>query len=535
MSYDLLAWILVPVWAVLFWKELRPPGRRLRAFRIVALTLVLLSLAMLLAQPVYRRRVQLAARLAATPAESIKTGGLFAVGWSAHLKTGSPLIVQGSYHNIESAPVTLLLTAFDQHLDSVTVPAARLQDFTLKTLPSFLGRATYELETKVQGQLSLLGRIPVEVSVGQKLQVLILNSAPSFENKYLRDWLANNRYGVSMRTEVSTARFHTDFSNMGEVPLNTLSSRLLEKFDLVIADAPALGLLSRGELSAMKSAVEVRGMGLLIQLDSSSNGHPLLPGMGNAGIKAGMPADTLDMIRLADGSVSGEKLALSSLILPAEKGRQPLIRNSHGQVLVNLARRGRGLVSTSTLDRTYSWLLQGHKTDYTQLWAELIGAIVKPAPVSEKWAVRTLFPKPDGEVSLELITGASGVPLALAGETPVYLRQNEDLPNVWTGKYWPAHSGWHSVSSQGHLPFWFYVYSDHDWSGPRKQLADEAALAQAEGQHVQNGRSGQSGRDWHSGSLVEARQAEQQVPVPPALFYALFILSITLLWVEKKF
>lgn len=542
MSANLLTCLIFPVWAILVWKESRRPNIRHLWLRLAALTLAAGALLLVMLKPGYRVHVSGSPGIPGyTSGENAQGNGLLSIGWSAKLQAGEPLIVQGKYTNSLNIPVSLYLSGFGSHFDSVTVGPHTGLDFVLETMPGFTGHSAYSFQVRTGDELVTSGPVPVEVIPDQTLKVLILNSAPSFENKYLKNWLALMHDQVSMRSVMSPARFHTDLENSpGSMSLKgNLTAGQLKLFDVLVTDQQALLELHPAELAALKTVIRNDGLGLILQLDTTPHTGPAQAFTGMR-LNKGIPADTLSELVLADNYKTVLKLALPMLSLPAETGSQVLVRNSKSAILSDLRAMGRGKIERTVIDHSYSWELGGENAAYARLWSGLLQAAARKQETPTTWSAQGKLPMQNEPVILNLtgmvsgpsagiVMGAKVIPATSdvqAGRsegTAVYLRQRVDLPGAGTGIFWPEEAGWQSVSLKGQPLSWFYIYNYDDW----KQLRKNINYRQLNRNERSIGKI-RSGSSLSSGSTVKK-------PVPLFVFYLVFLFSMTFLWLEKKF
>ena len=73
------------------------------------------------------------------------------IDWNTKLTSGDKLVVQGSFNNITSDPVKIILNGFDTNLDSVMLPANRSSNFELSAFPRHIDKAVYSITTLKAG------------------------------------------------------------------------------------------------------------------------------------------------------------------------------------------------------------------------------------------------------------------------------------------------------------------------------------------------------------------------------------------------
>src|SRR5262249_26394238 len=141
--------------------------------------------------------------------------GLVSAAWRRKLVSGDRLVLQGRWHGGEGRASQegrqgggrLLITGVGTGLDSGNIRGIRGREsdtaIELGTVPAQVGRAVYHF-IALSGKDTLEKEdIPVEVTAGMPLKILLLASSPGFENNFLSRWLADNGHAVASRTTIS--------------------------------------------------------------------------------------------------------------------------------------------------------------------------------------------------------------------------------------------------------------------------------------------------------------------------------------------
>ena len=441
--------------------------------------------------------------------------------WTQTVATGQPLRVQGQYYNSSSTPVTLVLSAFNTTVDSTVLTEKGDQDFQLSCTPKHVGRAVYALLV-LSGKDTLENDpVPVDVRTPVPLSILVLASSPDFENKFLKNWLTENQYRFAVRTAISTNKFEKQFVNLQPLPVETLGSALLEKFDLVIADASQLSSMPATNLNALKNAIGEMGLGLIVRSDTA--------GGTSAFYSASFPLVQLrDSIRRsASLRLSEQERPLSPLHIdqPVFIRESPeakiLVRDQQMHSLAAGKLFGSGKIVFSTISNTYSWKLAGIDNDYDAYWSFLIRNAAKKIVTKSSWRITPAFPRINEETELALRSGEDRIPEIRVGESRLYPQQEAEFPYQWKARYWPVRQGWQPVLANGVSSF-IYVYSQSDWPGIKA-----AGTLQATKEYELT-----KGVSSSPSAVVDTRETE---PVPKIYFFLAFLFSAGFLWFEKKF
>ena len=162
--------------------------------------------------------------------------GVSSISWTENIRSGEQLLVQGKYNNTTGPEVKLILQGLGTNLDSVIIRKETWNNFELKCTPKHLDKAVYSLTVIADKDTLSREKLPIIVKERESIRILILASAPDFENKFLKNWLAQQGYSLSVRTSISTAKYSTEFLNSKKNDLNRINTTLLTNFDILIGD-----------------------------------------------------------------------------------------------------------------------------------------------------------------------------------------------------------------------------------------------------------------------------------------------------------
>ncbi len=440
--------------------------------------------------------------------------------WLAQVTLGEAVRVEGTIAAPAAAGAWVVLRADGAGRDSVKLPAGDAP-FRLQYRPKTAGRATYELLLRRPGQPPVTEPVPVEITAPTLPAVLLLTATPSFEFKFLKNYLAEARYPVALRTTVSRGLVQTDFVNQPARALDRLTPALLASYSALIADAPTLAALSATEAQALQAAVTAGRLGLITLAEA-------------APLPRAAPAHA-DFAVLPRAVVPGTTLPLSwpdapaeaRALLPAQLRPAASLRSlitGPNQLLAAARRRvGLGFVVVSVVPETFRWGLQGKTAVYASFWNRLLAAAVPPAPATASWRTGTRWPRAHQPLTLHLtgnfpevqptVTSLNGGPAVRLA-----LRQDTRLPEWSTGQYWPAAAGWYQVNGPGRSSFRFYVYPAGAWLGPELQERRQATMQLR-------------------ASPVASQATDVPLvtePWPVVWFFGLFLVAAGYLWLEEK-
>ncbi|GAB3848760.1 hypothetical protein GCM10028822_12130 [Hymenobacter terrigena] len=441
--------------------------------------------------------------------------------WPAKLSLGETLRLEGTVAPPgQAAAAWVVLRAAGTGRDSVKLPSGG-GPFHLRYQPKTAGLATYKLLLRRPSLSPLTEPVPVEITTPALPTVLLLTAAPSFEFKFLKNYLAEAHYPVALRTSVSRGLVQTDFVNQPAQPLDRLTPALLAHYSVVVADAATLAALTASETQAMQAALRAGRLGLITLAEAA----PLprtAPARADFTVQL-RPANAPPQ-PLAWPDAPGEaRAALPAQLQPNPPALRALISGPHQLLLAASRRVGLGFAVVSVVPETFRWGLQGHAAVYASFWNRLLTAAVPSAPAEARWHAGSRWPRPPQPLTLHLEAAFPATPptvATLAGGPAVRLalRQDTRLPEWSTAQFWPGAAGWHQVRGPGRIRHHFYVYPPTAWLGPELQERRQAAA------------------QLRTGSPTAAEAATDTVaePLPAGWFFGLFLLAAGYLWLEEK-
>ncbi len=445
--------------------------------------------------------------------------GVSDVSWDNHPKMGERLTIRGKFENLSGKKVSLVLKGLNTGLDSVIVPAKASQTFELGFVPKNLDKATCNLFA-VAGQDTLENEtIPFEVEPAKPLKVLMLASSPDFEDRFLKDWLAKNGYGLAIRTSISKAKFSYEYFNLPQTNTDNINITLLEKFDLLIGDLSVFKSLTLAENSALKTQISGKGLGIIVKADSSK---------GTSFLSNSFPVERLQIkdqkptaLSIIGKGTPSAKLLLDAFAIRAQNNTQPLIYDAQSHIQVSSTLYGSGKIIYSLLGNSYTWALSGAQDDYTTLWSALISNAARKNPPVQQWRVKQSFPKVNQPVKL-VLEGPTALPGNVKAEGSLLaFKQNPVIPFQWDATYWPKSTGWQTVTQNNGAVFNWYVYDNGDWDG----LLARQKITKTRQYAAVNKAANASTSD---------TEVTIEIPVSKLWFYLLLLLSSVYLWIERK-
>ncbi|WP_295767507.1 hypothetical protein [uncultured Mucilaginibacter sp.] len=445
--------------------------------------------------------------------------GYTSVNWPAKIKAGDIFSLQGSYLNKYKRPVKLLLKGLNTSLDSTSI-APGTSSFQLSTTPKLTGPVVYHLLALSGSDTLSNDAVPIQILPTKPLKVLLLNAAPNFENRFLKNWLGENGYAVATRATISKDKSSTEFVNMNKLNLQRIDAGILNRFDLVVGDLSTLKTLSTAEALALRNEVTQKGLGVIVKADSSSN----VPSW----LQRDFPVSTLNLkeqpiiaLTLQGKATKTAKLNIDASYINYRNNTQTLVADAQNYGLAATTIAGGGKIVFTTLNHTYAWLLNGNLNDYAALWSLLINKAAKQSSTIQSYKVDTPVPNIGQPVELIYNGTTSGEETSVNNDRISPL-QSEILPYRWKLNYNPSTTGWQRTNFNTKGEDWLYIYDTKHWKSIKNLIkANETKEFAAKSNQ--------------KSSVTKQIQQKTQSEVPKFWFYVILLLACTFLWIERKF
>ncbi|WDF54592.1 hypothetical protein [Mucilaginibacter sp. KACC 22063] len=444
--------------------------------------------------------------------------GIISVSWSTNLNSGDQLHVQGTYNNA-GQPVKLILKGLGTTLDSTVINKGK-NLFDLSATPKNTGRSVFRLLAIRDADTLENESLPIELNTVKPLKVLILASAPDFENNFLKNWLSTHGYGVAVRNMISKDKFSQDFVNVEQQSLQHLTPAILSKFDVLLSDLDLLKTMAPNEAFALKQEVEQKGLGIIVRADSTASSSFWLQRSFPA-VKTASQGQLITALKVQGHNAPTAKLMIDPVYISTQNLTQPLITDTQNHAVTAIGLAGSGKVVFTTLNNTHSLMLGGDETDYTLLWSLMISKAAKSNITNGQWVVKTPVPTVNDHVKLQLESAAPNSSVKVNQSTAATAAV-PSLPYATQVDYWPQHAGWQHAQQVNGAEKWWFVYPANEWLALRqsKQINDTKAYAAR-----------------FNNQLTVTKQIHQkvQIEVPKIYFYVLLMASLLFLWIEAKF
>ncbi len=460
--------------------------------------------------------------------------GIKWLDWQRELIAGERLHISGIVAGLSGEENTLYLADPAGIVDSVKIAATGDAPFEFTTAPRESGRFLYEILLRSKEHDILFDeKLDVNVGEPEPLRILLLENSVSFETRYLKNWIGKQRGEMAIRSTISRDRFRFEFQNHPQVDLAALSADLFDRFDLVIIDGHTLSRLSTGERKSLCTAVEQKGLGVLIIPDEVAF-SPRTQRFSDHGFFLNFrfeefPELEYRMIRpswfgLHDSTIS--KIPAEPFVIQQDWGLKPLINDEMERIVAAACRRGQGQVGLSLIRDSYRWILAGNAQHHATYWSYILSELARKNFHAERWTIASKQPSIVDQPVQFALEATSSQPLGLLAteegvQDSIFLRQDILQAQKWFGTFWPKKAGWHRVATAAGKVFWFYVYEKDEW-----QTVQQAQKVEATKRFAMLNSSKKN--------QVDHLAARKSVAIPLLYFFLTFLTCAAGLWIERK-
>ncbi len=417
--------------------------------------------------------------------------------------------INGLYYN-KSGKTKIVLKSPAGNEDSIVIEKKGEQSFQLSFRPKQSGNLSYEVISEKADGNTWSEILPIHIEVSQPLRILFLQSYPTFETQYLKNFLTAKGHQLLLRYQLSKNNFRFEYGNLPAQSFSRLTNELLNHFDLLVLDANALNMLSASEQTILHESVQ-HGLGLLLMnIDPSKAPKGKINFFPFQAQK--IKTDTASLI-----------LAKASITLPTPPYRitesssvKSIIKNK-SRILSGYKNQGFGKIGFQLLQQTYQLTLSGDSLNYANLWSPVIENISRQNTSSSKIKIKNPFPiYQDEPIDFEIISSVEN-PTLVVDSITLPLHEDVMIDDVWYARAWAAEPGWHTAEISEDASLHYYVSKNEEW----KSLT---IANQIKANRLINIVSHATAKK----KIMESKM------VDPIYFYILFILSAAFLWLAPK-
>ncbi|MDY8137972.1 hypothetical protein [Aquimarina sp. 2201CG5-10] len=424
---------------------------------------------------------------------------------------GQELVCQGLYKKPLNGNTLILQDPGGVVLDSIPLSGEDEQLFTLRTKLKVKGKYVYTLaEKNTEGKIVSQDPIPIVVEESNKLTIVIINSFPTFETKYLKNFLTSMGHKIVVRSQITKGKYKFEYLNTPRIPLGTLNEKSLEPFDLLVVDGVSLKNMSKRSRENLENAVRRQGLGVFIQSDVDYFRFSVKPAAFNF-IK-----DKKVNINVPDLPVTN--IPKYNFLFKAELGLQPVHVSDNKEIVSAYKHIGAGRIGTTALKNTYELLLSGNVTAYQKLWSELISDISNKETPKVAWQSVPGVLYKDEPLDFVLRTSISKPKVTTDIGYQVSLLGDVNISNLWKGTTYPKKYGWNMLTttkdSINRLEY--FVTDTTRW----RSLVDYNKIAK----NLYN----------FNRTQKNTKPTFIQEPINPLIFFSIFLICIGYLWLAPK-
>ena len=438
--------------------------------------------------------------------------GVTQLNYDYYQTKGNRIQFNGTYQNPTKNNKLLLEGPGSRTLDSIILTDEKSQLFEISTDLNVIGNFTYHLVEKDSlGIVISKDILPLTIVDKTPLKILILNGFPTFESKYLKNYLAETGHQVVVKNQLTTARYKYEYFNMTSKPIIAITQKKLEPFDVLIIDTKSLKALSNRQLTTLKTTVRELGMGILIQPDANYFSRKKLISSFKFN-----PEKSKDVVLNAYPKQNLKKYLYQ---FRDDFSIQP-IHSSGSNIWSAYERVGSGRVGSTVFQNTFKLVLNGQTKTYHSFWSEIIEKISKRRTPSVQWRARHNFAYQNQPYEFELRTTVANPVVESSEGYSIPLQRDVHVKNLWKGKVYPREIGWKQqhVNHDSTAVFQYYVTDSSQW----KSMTNFNTIKTNQIHFNTTSKSNNSLRD--SLKLVN-----------PLWFFVIFILCSGYLWLEPKF
>lgn len=435
--------------------------------------------------------------------------GVLQLNYERETRVGDDWTVRGSYKANQEKRKLILADPGGNPIDSVLIDTLGRSDFELSNDLKVSGRYLYHLLEKDSSGVTIANEpLPVLVKSKKELRLLMIQGFPTFDSKYLKNFLAEGGNELVVRNQLSRGKYKFEYFNTERRSFYALSQELLETMDVLLIDANSLANLSESSIRTIEKVMKHDGLGVLVLPDDDFFRLPIR-------------ASNFEFLRETTSKITLDEwpdLSLEKYPFTFENaiGLQTIHR-SNDRIVSAYSRMGRGRTGTTVVGNSYQLVLNGNKEAYQQFWAQMITAIAKRNEPILEWEPmeRLIY---DNEPFSFVVRTSEDNPQVFGANGRIALRQHLDIKERYTGTTYPRAIGWNTISSANDSlsTLNFYVMDNSQWKSLR-----------AFGTRMQNKRH-------FSDVKVSTNDKEVLRQIHPIWFFLVGIAGMGYLWLAPK-
>jgi len=371
--------------------------------------------------------------------------GITSISYTENCALGENCFASGIYTNNDRNADTLIFKDYLGVEQQSIVSADSTKAFNFKTACKTAGIFENTLTVNPESNSEIEYILPLEIFPSENIEVCIIGGFPTFENKFLKEYLAEQGHAIYNRLQISKDKYREEFFNQSSFQFNGMTTKFLNNIDLLICDIASLSEFSESEKQNLYKTVK-NGLGLFI-LDENK-----LPTYQDKNL---LPFDylanssTTEAMKIGTNNISLENI---SHYIKKGRGTNALLSTSSNRAIAAYKNVGIGKIALMLYSSTYELKLKGDDKIYKDLWKNIFQKIIKNKIKTSFWTSLNQPTLANYRSNLLLITDEQ-TPVGII-ETPtksilsnkkveIYLAQDFHILEKWKGSYLFEESGWH--------------------------------------------------------------------------------------------
>ena len=366
--------------------------------------------------------------------------GITNISYTENCALGESCFVTGIYSNNNNNGDTLIFKDYLGVAQPFIVPADSTKAFNFKTTCKTAGLFENTLTVNEDLNLKTEYILPLEIFPSEKIGVCIIGGFPTFENKFLKEYLAEQGHSIYNRLQISKNKHREEFLNQASFQFNGMTNKFLNKIDLLICDISSLSEFPESEKQNLYKAIK-NGLGLFI-LDE--NKLPVYQNKQLLPFEFIVNSGSTEELVIGTNTVSLENI---SHYIKKGKGTNALLTSKSNKAIAAYKNIGIGKIALMLYSNTYELKLKGDDKVYKTLWKNIFQKIIKSKVKTAFWTGLNQPTLANHRSDLLLVTDEK-MPVGIIetpskNKTEIYLAQDFHITEKWKGRYLFNESGWH--------------------------------------------------------------------------------------------
>ncbi|GLR17513.1 hypothetical protein [Portibacter lacus] len=316
-------------------------------------------------------------------------------------------------------------------------------NFSVELKAPVKGLYEYSLKAMVASGDTMSEVLPIQVKPSSKMSMLILANNPQFDINYLKNYWVSQGHSILQKVKISQEKFSTNYVNIPEFKFATLSTKVLDRFDILLLDIATWNTITPNERNLVLNAVKENGLGLALKPTQ-------------AGVSAkGLPYHKV--LRFSDEEIESVNLEMID------------VEHNNSWKVMDYGLKwhhGYGSVFLLKVSDSYQLILHDKASVYNQMWASILSDLF--VKKNEGFTVSKPFLTYEAESTSAQIGYANQEDqLFLNDSLPLIVNYTPFLDGDGEAKL-TGRRGWNKVTRLGTDEIqWFYVFGKGSWETMR--------------------------------------------------------------------